>query len=850
MGKITAHCLIKNEENFIEKSVESVLEFVDKIIIFDTGSIDKTVEIVKKMAGKYPEKIIFEEKGLRDKKGHTELRNEMIAKTATDWFMVLDGDEVWTKRAMSEAVQIINSEKAECILAPFYLCVGDVYHAYFKKGSFHMLDRVGNITVRFFKNVRRIHWVGIYESDSLFDSENKIFFTKENSIFLKNKFWHLTHLKRSSVQNDFSSGGTRKNKVIPTYFILGRKIREMVPEVFADQSALRGLKSFFRFWPFALRKIYERVKSVFLEIKIPTGWSLALILLSLLIYMFGSAFVLNGDGSYGYAITQRMTDPQAFAYNDLPVVGGVNGNFLFYKLLHYIPFFQNDFVKSDFLISSVISLLLVLAWYNIFSELTNKKFVIIGAVFLMIFVDSRLSIGGTTIPLFYLTSFSSLHFLQIFGLYFFVKKRYILSFVLISLTAFFHPASSIFFLGILGSVLLINSIKTKNYSQLFKPCIAALVILVPNLLFVNKTLGSTGDSENFFRIFYNLNGLGYGHIYAENYPWQYAFTLVAFLLLLIFYYKKLFDFQHKKIIFQIFSIMFLFLGFWLINIYYVHIVQLLYLSWAMRVTYIVKPLFSFLFVLAAFSLVERDNILSKLVAVLLIFSLAVPSFPVAVGILCLLILFFIFNLDKTKTAEKINSFLKQISDKVIVKNKTLFIGILLFILAAVAVLSVYRYNSKVIKLYKLSRGENTFNFNFDINKNYGLDKSDPPFGELLHWAKGFKGKMFITPINDCRFSGAFRFLTKNSIYTNICDMFQNQYLPKEFFEGYDRMLQLNFKIIRRGVFNYTDYNKLELSYLRKMDADYVVFLKNSEGYMEKPDKPIFENSEFIIYQLR
>lgn len=140
--RLTAHCLVKNEENFIGYAIASVIDFVDTIIVFDTGSTDKTIEIVKDLLAKHPSKIIFEEKGECDKKRHTQLRQEMIDRTRTDWFMILDGDEVWTRRAMQEAVQTIKeNQDVECLLAPFYLCVGDMYHQYAKKGEIEMLGK-------------------------------------------------------------------------------------------------------------------------------------------------------------------------------------------------------------------------------------------------------------------------------------------------------------------------------------------------------------------------------------------------------------------------------------------------------------------------------------------------------------------------------------------------------------------------------------------------------------------------------------------------------------------------------------------------------------------------------------
>ena len=39
--------LVKNEERFLWYAINSILPFVDKIMIWDTGSTDKTVEILK-----------------------------------------------------------------------------------------------------------------------------------------------------------------------------------------------------------------------------------------------------------------------------------------------------------------------------------------------------------------------------------------------------------------------------------------------------------------------------------------------------------------------------------------------------------------------------------------------------------------------------------------------------------------------------------------------------------------------------------------------------------------------------------------------------------------------------------
>ncbi len=92
--RITAHVIIRNEDQFLKYALVSVLPYVSDYIIYDTGSTDKTREILKQYK--------FEEKGLVNKISYVALRNEMIAKTKTDWFLLLDGDEVWNQKILAD----------------------------------------------------------------------------------------------------------------------------------------------------------------------------------------------------------------------------------------------------------------------------------------------------------------------------------------------------------------------------------------------------------------------------------------------------------------------------------------------------------------------------------------------------------------------------------------------------------------------------------------------------------------------------------------------------------------------------------------------------------------------------
>ena len=258
--KITAHCLIKNEENFISPAIKSVVGFVDKILVFDTGSTDGTVNKIKGLMNEYPGKIIFEEKGDCDKKRHTDLRNEMIEKTTTEWLMILDGDEIWTNSVFKEAFETISENPdIECLMVPFHLCVGDVFHETVFAGSITALGKKGFFYQRFLKKVNGVHWGGEYGADTNYNNRGEIFFNEKNTIFLKNKFWHATHLVRSSVQTDYSSGKIRKNKLILSYFLIGKKIKDKMPDALAGSQRLGYLKSVKNFFIWVYSRLNQRL---------------------------------------------------------------------------------------------------------------------------------------------------------------------------------------------------------------------------------------------------------------------------------------------------------------------------------------------------------------------------------------------------------------------------------------------------------------------------------------------------------------------------------------------------------------------------------------------------------------
>lgn len=579
--------------------------------------------------------------------------------------------------------------------------------------------------------------------------------------------------------------------------------------------------------------------------KWPTRKEWVIFVVLVAIYMFCTAFVLNGDGSYGYAMVQKITDPGAFSSNDLALNGSLKGNFLFYKILAFLPFFQDNFVAWDFAMSFFLSIFLLLCWYNIFIHLIDDKIAVWLGFFFMLFTDERLSLGGATIPLFYLSSIVSVLHLQIFSLLLFFKKYYLPCFILLGFTTYFHPAAGFFFLLVLGATLFFESIKEKKVGEFAKIVTVSALICLPNLVLLKSNLDINAVSGDFFSIFYPMKG---GHAYPQDYYFAYLFTLISLVLAGITFRKKIFDINNQKIIFKIILFTLIAVVVWLVNLFFIKNLFVFYLYFAMRSTYILKPLIALLLSIIAFALVREKKFLSLVAAGLILVSLISPNYEKAWIFLAPVLVWVLIRDYFASFDEQVYNFFKRFFFKF---NRKALVYIPAAALVVVAlILFGNKFNNKWVKLVNLTKGQNDFNFSFNKELNFGINKSNPDFSSVLNWAKNFKGKMIIVPPDNCLMN-TFRFITKNSVYINTCDMAQLTYVPENYFEGWRRMQQIGFRIKSRGEFDTSLYYVLDLVELKeKGAADYIIFDKFSPDYKVKKETPIFQNDHYIVYSLK
>lgn len=143
MPTISLCMIVKNEEVHIARCLDSIADLVDEIIIVDTGSTDRTVEI----AGKYTSNVY----SYPWKDDFSAARNESFSKATMDYCMWMDADDILEDSQKGQFLQLKQS------LPPDIDIVMMKYHTSF--------DEAGNPSFSYFRerwirNCTQYRWIG------------------------------------------------------------------------------------------------------------------------------------------------------------------------------------------------------------------------------------------------------------------------------------------------------------------------------------------------------------------------------------------------------------------------------------------------------------------------------------------------------------------------------------------------------------------------------------------------------------------------------------------------------------------------------------------------------------------
>lgn len=129
---LSACMIVKNEEKFLAQCLKSIKDAVDEIIIVDTGSTDRTVEIAQSFGAKvyhHPWRNSF-----------SEARNHSLIYATCDWILQIDADEALEQRDIPLLHKLIQTDSYNAVYVAIYseLPGGQSKHYYtrvFRRGK-------------------------------------------------------------------------------------------------------------------------------------------------------------------------------------------------------------------------------------------------------------------------------------------------------------------------------------------------------------------------------------------------------------------------------------------------------------------------------------------------------------------------------------------------------------------------------------------------------------------------------------------------------------------------------------------------------------------------------------------
>lgn len=112
MASLGLACIVKNEEQVLSRLLDSVKSLVDQIVIVDTGSTDKTVEIAKSYGAE-----VYHFEWVDD---FAAARNESFQHITTDYVLWLDADDVVYPEDAAKIKELMEDPQAEQYLITYH----------------------------------------------------------------------------------------------------------------------------------------------------------------------------------------------------------------------------------------------------------------------------------------------------------------------------------------------------------------------------------------------------------------------------------------------------------------------------------------------------------------------------------------------------------------------------------------------------------------------------------------------------------------------------------------------------------------------------------------------------------
>jgi len=184
---ISACMIVKNEEELLPVCLESIRDWVDEIIIVDTGSTDRTVEIAQSYGAQ-----VFHQEWTGDFSLH---RNQSIERATKDWIFIIDADEEFDPSGLPPLRQALTQGE-------YPLLMMNVFNV--DKNTRRVSSHLPSI--RFFRRRTGIRYDGIVHNQLKYHADDKI-------LKVEASLWHYGYdLSKEKMRRKFERTRTLLEK--------------------------------------------------------------------------------------------------------------------------------------------------------------------------------------------------------------------------------------------------------------------------------------------------------------------------------------------------------------------------------------------------------------------------------------------------------------------------------------------------------------------------------------------------------------------------------------------------------------------------------------------------------------
>ena len=158
----------------------------------------------------------MEKKGSKDHFGLVGLRKEMIEKTQTEWLLILDGDEIWSKNELLKLIEAAQNapKNIVALVNRNKNCIGDIYHYLPEEASHYFLaGKTGSLTIRMIQRSTDLTISGEFPLETFSNKKGSLQSQTNNLLFVDCWYLHTSHLQRSSLAKPRRSESFAKKKI-------------------------------------------------------------------------------------------------------------------------------------------------------------------------------------------------------------------------------------------------------------------------------------------------------------------------------------------------------------------------------------------------------------------------------------------------------------------------------------------------------------------------------------------------------------------------------------------------------------------------------------------------------------